>query len=69
MNAWTASDVAGLIFVPGLSTARETDGDAGRGVGMDLVRERVRGAGGRLEVRFAPGRYCEFRMRFPVAAV
>ncbi len=62
---WADKDVAALIFTPGLSTAGSADGDAGRGVGMDLVRERVRGAGGRIETRFAPGRYCEFRLRMP----
>lgn len=66
--AWADRDVAALIFVPGLSTVQETDGDAGRGVGMDLVRERIRAVGGRIETRFVPGRYCEFRLRLPLAA-
>ncbi|MEQ9366024.1 MAG: 7TM diverse intracellular signaling domain-containing protein, partial [Leptospirales bacterium] len=66
--AWADKDVAALIFAPGLSTAGETDGDAGRGVGMDLVRERIRGVGGRIETRFVPGRFCEFRLRLPEGA-
>ncbi|MCR9145229.1 MAG: Hpt domain-containing protein [bacterium] len=66
--AWPDKEVAALIFTPGLSTARETDGDAGRGVGMDLVRDRIRSVGGRIETRFKRGRYCEFRLRVPEAS-
>src|SRR5208282_1813403 len=36
-----------FIFAPGLSTAHEVTELAGRGVGMDVVREQVSGLGGR----------------------
>lgn len=54
-----------LIFSPGISTAAETTLHAGRGMGLDLVRERIEAAGGRIAVHSEPGRYCAFQIRLP----
>jgi chemotaxis protein histidine kinase CheA len=43
-------DFAPLLCRPGLSTARATDVVAGRGVGLDAVRERLARAGGGLSI-------------------
>lgn len=59
-------DIARCIFVPGFSTRDEADAHSGRGQGMDIVKTRVVDeAGGRIEVRSAPGRFCEFALYFP----
>ena len=42
--------LADLIFHPGLSTAEEVTGLAGRGIGMDAVKEAVMQMGGALKV-------------------
>ncbi len=55
-----------LIFRPGFSTTAETTLHAGRGAGLDLVRERIEAAGGRIAVHSEPGRYCAFQMRLPL---
>jgi signal transduction histidine kinase len=56
-----------LIFRAGFSTVDEANKDAGRGVGLDLVRHRVRELGGRLRLSSAKGRRTEFRVTLPAA--
>jgi chemosensory pili system protein ChpA (sensor histidine kinase/response regulator) len=55
-----------LIFLPGFSTAAEVTQVAGRGVGMDVVREEVRALGGRIEVESLPGKGVTFTIRLPL---
>lgn len=52
------------IFEPGFSTARGADRDAGRGVGLDLVREKLAALRARLQLETQPGQFTEFRIRF-----
>jgi HPt (histidine-containing phosphotransfer) domain-containing protein len=63
---WSDNRVAQLIYASGLSTAAGADNLAGRGVGMDVVRQRVREAGGKLGLRFAAGRFTEFTIQVPL---
>ncbi|HEX3581688.1 MAG TPA: ATP-binding protein [Thermoanaerobaculia bacterium] len=56
------------IFEPGFSTAGETTEDAGRGVGLDLVKERVESAGGAVLVHSEPGAFCAFQIVLPLRA-
>ncbi|MBD8526769.1 hybrid sensor histidine kinase/response regulator [Pseudomarimonas arenosa] len=58
-----------LLLDGGLSTAREVTAIAGRGVGLDLVREAVRRARGELSIRSHPGRGCEFLLDVPPSLV
>jgi HPt (histidine-containing phosphotransfer) domain-containing protein len=54
------------IFEPGVSTASTTvepNLDAGRGVGLDVVKSRLSEMRARLKVATAPGRYTEFRIQ------
>ncbi|MDR0456282.1 MAG: hypothetical protein LBH20_06325 [Treponema sp.] len=54
------------IFSPGFSTA-ETEGvHAGRGIGLNLVRDRVRDAKGTLKVQTESGKGTAFNIFFPV---
>jgi signal transduction histidine kinase len=54
--------LAGLIFRPGFTTV----GDGGaRGIGMDLVRDLVTKAGGRVGIATKPGEYTRFRISLP----
>jgi signal transduction histidine kinase len=57
---------AQVIFEPGFSTAPETTADAGRGVGLDLVRDRVESLGGMILVHTEPGIYCAFQIILPL---
>jgi len=54
--------LAGLIFRPGFTTM----GEAGaRGIGMDVVRDLVNKAGGRVGIATKPGEYTRFRIKLP----
>jgi signal transduction histidine kinase len=62
------SQVAGLIFEPGFSTARGGGSDAGRGIGMNLVKQRiVDDCGGDIALHSEAGRFCEFTFELPPA--
>jgi chemotaxis protein histidine kinase CheA len=58
--------LAQVIFEPGFSTAVETTADAGRGVGLDLVREKIEKAGGMILVHSEPGVFCAFQILLPL---
>ncbi len=49
-------ELADLVFLPGFSTADELTQSAGRGVGMDVVRNEVASLGGRAELVTEPGK-------------
>jgi two-component system, chemotaxis family, sensor kinase CheA len=54
--------LASLIFRAGFTTVE--DGGA-RGIGMDLVRDLVNKAGGRVGIATKPGEYTRFRVSLP----
>ncbi len=59
-------EIIDLIFAPGLSTAHEVTELAGRGVGMDVVREQVSSLGGRISVGTERGRGSRFTLYLPM---
>ncbi len=60
------SEAVLMIFEPGFSTAEKVDELAGRGVGLDLLRQRVLDdLGGEISVDSQPGRFCEFHLVLP----
>lgn len=61
----TDQQVMGLIFEAGFSTVSEGDMEAGRGVGMSLVRTKVKELGGKLKIRSVPGKKCCFVIQLP----
>lgn len=63
--ALDAKSVLGLIFRPGFSTRDGADRDAGRGVGLDIVRRSVHELGGRVGMATTPGRATRFRVMLP----
>ena len=65
IKSWKDSQIASLIFQPGFSTAEKVDMGAGRGVGMDIIHQRVSEFGGKIKVLFVPGKYCEFKILLP----
>ena len=57
--------VLSLIFKPGFSTSDEVTEDAGRGVGMDLVRTLVSELRGTIRMSTARGKHTSFRIVLP----
>jgi chemosensory pili system protein ChpA (sensor histidine kinase/response regulator) len=60
------AELANLIFMPGFSTAETVTELAGRGVGMDVVRNDVNALGGRIETASAAGQGASFRLVLPL---
>lgn len=54
-----------FIFEPGISTRETADEDAGRGAGLDAVRDLVRKLGGQIRIGMTTGEYCHFRVQLP----
>ena len=59
-------DLLQLIFRSGFSTAGKATLDAGRGVGLDMVRTRIEAAGGVILPHSKPGVFCAFQILLPV---
>ncbi len=62
----TDEEVADLVFLPGLSTAKKITGRSGRGVGMEIVRNSIDSLRGKVEIKTAAGKGATVRMRFPL---
>lgn len=63
--SWPPEKIVKLILEPGFSTATEATMDAGRGMGMDIVRKRIRSVDGDMRIGFQPGKYVEFTFELP----
>ena len=64
----TDDEISQFIFIPGLSTAGELNMNAGRGVGMSIVKESVESRGGMITVTSVPGKGAEFTICIPHAS-
>src|SRR5690606_32632322 len=54
-EALSDNDAMQLVFRHGFSTEREADELAGRGVGMDVVKEKIEGLGGSVRLHSEKG--------------
>ncbi len=66
--SWEPRRIIGLIFESGMSTRQTADGDAGRGAGLDTVREIVARMGGNIRIGTTENEYCHFRVGFAAPA-
>ena len=55
-----------LLFAPGFSTAETTSDISGRGVGMDVVRSKIRELGGEVILDSVPGEGTTAQIRLPL---
>jgi len=62
----TEAETFALIFQPGFSTAKTVTDVSGRGVGMDVVRQRVDSLRGTIEVVSKPGVGTTVTLRLPL---
>jgi signal transduction histidine kinase len=67
-KALDSKRVLALLFRPGFSTRAAGDRDAGRGVGLDVVRRIVSELGGRIGVVTSAGKFTRFRITLPAAS-
>ncbi len=62
----TETELAEIMFAPGFSTADKVNDLSGRGIGLDVVRDRIGALQGTIDVRSVPGRGTTFVMQFPL---
>ncbi|MGD0681122.1 MAG: chemotaxis protein CheA [Terracidiphilus sp.] len=62
----TEAEAFALIFQPGFSTAKQVTDVSGRGVGMDVVRQRVDSLRGSIDVASKPGQGTSVTLRLPL---
>ncbi len=65
-DTMTDSEVWGLIFEPGFSTAEVVTDVSGRGVGMDVVKKNITALGGTVEIDSAEGYGMRVAVRLPL---
>lgn len=62
----TDQDVIDLLFRPSFSTAEKISDVSGRGVGLDVVKNKIEGLGGDIECRTVLGEGSNFIIRLPL---
>ncbi|WP_440954024.1 chemotaxis protein CheW [Methanosarcina sp. Mfa9] len=55
-----------LIFTHGFSTASRVTDVSGRGVGMDVVKNRIENLGGSIKIESKPGKGTKFELKLPL---
>ncbi len=60
-------EIIAVAFLPGMTTSRRVTTVAGRGVGLDVVRERLEALQGRVEVESVAGQGATFRLAVPAS--
>lgn len=56
------------LFLPGFTTLTDRQQHAGRGVGLDLVRDHAKSLGGRVEVSYKENQFTQFIVQIPFAS-
>jgi chemotaxis protein histidine kinase CheA len=65
-NTKTPAELLAVLCQPGFSSKTSVSEISGRGVGMDVVSDRVASLGGRLSLYTIQGQGTSFRLQFPV---
>ncbi|MFO0706019.1 MAG: Hpt domain-containing protein [Nitrospira sp.] len=65
-QAMADSEVLKCIFAPGFSTADKVGDQAGRGVGLDVVKRAIEGMNGHIEVESLPDIGTKFTLDLPL---
>jgi len=66
IDSWTNQQVAEVIYKSGISTSEKAGLIAGRGVGMDLVKDKIDRLGGTIKINTKTGKFCEFTIKIPL---
>lgn len=63
---FSQAQLLNAIFSSGFSTKESADEDGGRGVGLDIVQERVKEYGGKINVQSEKGQFSRFIVKLPI---
>ncbi|MFT5656605.1 MAG: two-component system chemotaxis sensor kinase CheA, partial [Arenicella sp.] len=64
-----STDLLRFIFMQGFSSSERVGIDAGRGVGLDVVKSHVKSNSGTIEVKSIDSKYCQFTITVPAGVV
>jgi len=64
-NEWRAEDLVATLLRGGVSTSAAVTDVAGRGIGLDVVREAIERLGGEVSISIDPGRGTTFTLLIP----
>ncbi|MFO6422700.1 ATP-binding protein [Motilimonas sp. KMU-193] len=59
------AEILNLIFQPGFSTANDVSMHAGRGVGLDVIKQSVVESGGKMKLSYKQNKGCRFEIILP----
>jgi chemotaxis protein histidine kinase CheA/ActR/RegA family two-component response regulator len=62
------SGLLSAIFEAGFSSRPQSDALAGRGMGLNIVKQAIERLGGSVDVEYQPGELCRFRLSVPLTA-
>jgi signal transduction histidine kinase len=62
LGSWDDNKILQLLFEPGFSTVEEISTSAGRGVGLEIVQQRLADLPGELQLSTRAGEFCEWRL-------
>jgi ligand-binding sensor domain-containing protein/signal transduction histidine kinase len=65
IDRWSDKQVVDLIYLPGMTTSDSANMAAGRGVGMDIVKQKIAKIGGEIKIITRKGKYCKFIIELP----
>jgi len=65
IESWKDEQIFDTIFTPGFSTAEKVGVNAGRGVGMDIIKKKLENIGGTIRIESKEGQYCQFVLEMP----
>jgi chemosensory pili system protein ChpA (sensor histidine kinase/response regulator) len=68
-RSMSESEIVKFIFVPGFSTADKIDNQAGRGVGMDVVKRAIESMNGRIDVESVRDVGTKFTLSLPLTVL
>jgi two-component system chemotaxis sensor kinase CheA len=66
INKMNDRQIGEFIFEPGISTIKSTDINAGRGVGMDIIKKKVDNAGGSITFETKTDLFTSFLIELPL---
>lgn len=67
LEALPKEEVSRLVLLPGVTTSRMVTGLSGRGVGLDVVRQKINDLHGDIEITSQPGEVTSFHLTVPVS--
>ena len=65
IHSWDDEKIKQIIFYPGFSTQEKASMTAGRGVGMDIIKEEIEKFGGKVKIESEKGKYFRVKIMLP----